>query len=188
MNIATQNVLAQSRGGTYPHIDYKITMSGMLALPSQVITSQLNRNIASALNDVIGRGYTDIKRGIPRRTTLVERIHGGSEHLRDTIKLDKAMIATDSARVSTDSPIMIFVENDTRPHEIRAVNAQALRFQSGGRTIFAKSVQHPGTRGKHLWSRADAAIRQRLIRAVDAAMTATFQGVNYVRRYWNGRT
>lgn len=44
-------------------------------------------------------------------------------------------------------PYSVYVENPTRPHTIRARNARALRFEVGGRTVFAKQVSHPGTRG-----------------------------------------
>ncbi len=45
------------------------------------------------------------------------------------------------ARVPYDK----FVRLGTRPHPIFARNAKALRFVTGGRVVFAKSVQHPGT-------------------------------------------
>ncbi|QDF17554.1 tail assembly chaperone [Gordonia phage Yago84] len=38
------------------------------------------------------------------------------------------------------------VELGSRPHLIRARNAEVLRFNVGGRTIFATEVHHPGTR------------------------------------------
>ncbi len=34
----------------------------------------------------------------------------------------------------------------TGPHIIRARRAKALRFEVGGRVVYAKSVRHPGTR------------------------------------------
>jgi len=53
-------------------------------------------------------------------------------------------------------PLHFFIEEDTRPHEIRAKGqiaggADVLRWRgAGGGFVFAKSVQHPGTKGKHL--------------------------------------
>lgn len=46
-------------------------------------------------------------------------------------------------------PATIFVVSGTRPHIIRPVRAQALRFQMEGRTVFAKIVYHPGTRANN---------------------------------------
>lgn len=39
-----------------------------------------------------------------------------------------------------------FVKDGTPPHTISAKNARFLRFEVGGRTVFAKSVKHPGTK------------------------------------------
>jgi len=47
-----------------------------------------------------------------------------------------------------------FVEEDTRPHIIRPVRAQALRwFGVYGEPIFAQEVKHPGTEGQHVMRR-----------------------------------
>lgn len=182
--ISTANVLAQTRTGTYPNISYRVESTGAIARPAGAQGRLFDRNVRSAINDVIGAAGVDIRKGIPRRTTVIERIHGPREHLRDTVRLDLAKTGTAGAVVSTSSPIMVFVENDTKAHIIRPVKAQALRFFVRGKAVFAKEVHHPGTRGKHVWAKADAAVRMRLIRAVDAAITAAFQGVNYVRRYY----
>lgn len=42
----------------------------------------------------------------------------------------------------------LYVHEGTRPHVIRPRRAQALRFQIGGRTVFAKLVRHPGTKAR----------------------------------------
>lgn len=51
--------------------------------------------------------------------------------------------------VISNHPATIYVVSGTRPHVIRPVRAQALRFQVGGRTVFAKIVYHPGTRANN---------------------------------------
>lgn len=45
-------------------------------------------------------------------------------------------------------PLFAVVEWPTRPHPIRPVRGQYLRFVIGGRVIYARAVQHPGTRGR----------------------------------------
>lgn len=40
------------------------------------------------------------------------------------------------------------VEFGTAPHIIRPVNGKALKFKADGKTIFAKKVNHPGTRAQ----------------------------------------
>ena len=39
-----------------------------------------------------------------------------------------------------------WIEEGTKPHKISAKNVKFLKFQSGGATVFAKTVNHPGTR------------------------------------------
>lgn len=46
------------------------------------------------------------------------------------------------------------VHDGTRPHIIRPRNAQALRFNVGGRIVYAKVVHHPGTRARPFLDRA----------------------------------
>ncbi|PWI06533.1 hypothetical protein DIZ27_32860 [Streptomyces sp. NWU339] len=47
-----------------------------------------------------------------------------------------------------------FVLDGTRPHIIRPRRAKALRFETGGRVVFAKRVRHPGTRANPFLQRA----------------------------------
>jgi hypothetical protein len=51
--------------------------------------------------------------------------------------------------VISNHPATIYVVSGTRPHIIRPVRAQALRFTVGGRVVFAKIVYHPGTRANN---------------------------------------
>lgn len=56
--------------------------------------------------------------------------------------------------VGSASPIALFVEEGTKPHEIRAVHAKALAFPlgTGGEIVFAKAVHHPGTKAQHVFA------------------------------------
>lgn len=51
---------------------------------------------------------------------------------------------------SDDYPTIIFIEDDTRPHEIRPKRATALRFPDGPNFRLAQRVWHPGTQGVHM--------------------------------------
>ena len=53
-----------------------------------------------------------------------------------------------------DVPYAGYVRWGTRPHVIRARNAKALHFQMGGRDVFCKSVNHPGTKPNYFMERA----------------------------------
>ncbi|HLL36191.1 MAG TPA: hypothetical protein VK545_20440 [Streptomyces sp.] len=54
--------------------------------------------------------------------------------------------------VKCDHPATTYVVNGTRPHIIRPRRRKALRFDIGGRTVFAAVVRHPGTQPNNfLW-------------------------------------
>lgn len=42
----------------------------------------------------------------------------------------------------------VFIEEGTRAHIIKPKSRKALMFNSGGKTVFAKYVNHPGTKAK----------------------------------------
>ncbi|MFF5655197.1 hypothetical protein [[Kitasatospora] papulosa] len=56
--------------------------------------------------------------------------------------------------VVCDHPAVKFVLDGTRPHIIRPRRASALRFETGGRVVFARMVRHPGTRANNFMARA----------------------------------
>ncbi|MCX0246409.1 hypothetical protein [Streptomyces drozdowiczii] len=47
-----------------------------------------------------------------------------------------------------------FVNDGTKPHKIRPKRAKALKFNVGGRTVFATVVNHPGTKANPFLDRA----------------------------------
>jgi len=53
-----------------------------------------------------------------------------------------------SAIVGTNVNYAGYVEEGTRPHKIRPSNKRFLRFVIGGKVIFAKEVNHPGSKAK----------------------------------------
>jgi HK97 gp10 family phage protein len=68
--------------------------------------------------------------------------------------------------VGKEAPYAGFVNNGTRPHIIRAVNAKALRFFVGGSAVFAKYVNHPGTKPTLFMETALQNLRDRIPRIV----------------------
>lgn len=57
-------------------------------------------------------------------------------------------------KVGSDLEYAGFVNDGTSPHIIRPRRAQVLRFNVGGRTVYAKVVHHPGTRARPFLDRA----------------------------------
>lgn len=47
---------------------------------------------------------------------------------------------------ASQAPYTRYVIEGTAPHVIRPVNAKALRFEVGGQVVYAKQVNHPGTK------------------------------------------
>lgn len=58
----------------------------------------------------------------------------------------EAVLADDpmSVLLIAGKPYAVFLERGTQPHKIEARNVKALAFNIAGKTVFAKSVQHPG--------------------------------------------
>lgn len=56
--------------------------------------------------------------------------------------------------VECTHPATKFVLEGTRPHVIRPRRANVLRFEVGGRAVFARKVNHPGTRANNFLARA----------------------------------
>lgn len=74
------------------------------------------------------------------------------DHFKDSIKQKRD---GDSWLVGSDVPHAIYVELDTRKHDIRPRNKKFLRFEVGGDVVFTKkTVKHPGTKGQHVLTKA----------------------------------
>lgn len=58
------------------------------------------------------------------------------------------------AIITSTHPASIYVINGARPHVIRPRRARALRFQVGGRTVFAARVNHPGNAANNFLAQA----------------------------------
>lgn len=109
-----------------------------------------------------------------------------------TWKTDVRWTVTVSANgvlVRTDNQIWKFVDQGTRPHEIRAKAGKALRFAQGytaktrpgsiiarsgspsGDDAFARSVQHPGTKARGFTTRLRAKWKEKWPKDMQAAIT-----------------
>lgn len=56
--------------------------------------------------------------------------------------------------IGSDVEYAAMVNDGTRPHLIRPRNKQVLRFQVGGRVVYARVVHHPGTKARPFLDRA----------------------------------
>ncbi|MEM9610963.1 MAG: hypothetical protein AAGA99_26375 [Actinomycetota bacterium] len=72
-------------------------------------------------------------------------------------------------RIGYTAEHAVHVRNGTRPHEIRPKRATVLAFPGrGGRTVFAKKVQHPGTKPNRWFDDAIEAWPDEVRRAIRA--------------------
>jgi hypothetical protein len=117
-------------------------------MPSSVSTSfNLNRGrIASLLRLPGGLVDRNLRRRVERVQAAAERLAPGS----------MGRSISSSFRYEADGPVgvitlrhpaAVYVTGGTRPHVIRPRNPNGvLRFEINGRVVYAKFVNHPGTR------------------------------------------
>jgi len=119
----------------------------------------------------IGTGTEDVVRSAAKAGEASARVHAPhrSYELRDSI--DGFVTESDSNHaeglVVAGAPHAAAVADGSVPHEIVAKNAEALRFNVGGRTIFRKSVHHPGTKANPYMTYGEEAAEARLVSATD---------------------
>jgi hypothetical protein len=80
--------------------------------------------------------------------TARRRVNVRSGHLRSTLGDRTAVLGpTVLTEVYATARYARWVHDGTRPHVIVPRRARVLRFEVGGRTVFARRVNHPGYRG-----------------------------------------
>lgn len=69
-------------------------------------------------------------------------------HRRGDINVSGDIVSTE---LIADTEYAGYVAGGTGPHPIRPVFAKVLRFKVGGTVVFARHVEHPGTRPNTEW-------------------------------------
>jgi len=110
----------------------------------------LNRTLTNA-------SRTELKeaaRQVVNRARVLAPVRTG--RLRSSIRAEPPRIFSlrGSVKVGSDLEYAGWVNDGTAPHVIRPRNRQVLKFTVGGRTVFAKVVNHPGTRANPFLDRA----------------------------------
>lgn len=101
-----------------------------------------------------------------------------SQHIDYTLMGDgKAIVLkVGVVRGEQDVPYAKWLEGGSRPHQIVARNAKALRWSSGGAAVFAKSVMHPGTPAFRFLRSSLQENRQMITQELRAAAAAMAKG------------
>lgn len=104
-------------------------------------------NIVKAQSDTAYVIQQDAKNLAPENTgAYKESIELGETQVNNGVITTSVYTdATVTTLSGTSYNLGRLLEEGTRPHEIRATNAQALHFTIMGNDVFAKSVLHPGT-------------------------------------------
>lgn len=116
-------------------------------------------NLGAQVNEILQRRMRSIIRQVAadaRTNAPVDTGRLAQAIKEDPITSDGPFRVTGS--VTSHAPYSVFVHEGTRPHVIRPRNASALRFKAGGETVFASSVNHPGTRARPFLTNAVARV------------------------------
>ncbi|MBI3654066.1 MAG: hypothetical protein HY231_23800 [Acidobacteria bacterium] len=150
-------------------MEFTVKASGALNMRPSAFNHLVGKNISTAENDTMRPAREIVKKPIP---------DGASGILKAT-KFERATIANLAFSISNKHPLIEYVEEKTKPHVIQAKNKKSLAFKGKGGMVFAKKVNHPGTKGKHsflhAWEFVQAVFQPSCQQAVDAA----FEGRAY---------
>lgn len=79
----------------------------------------------------------------------------GAGRLRDSFSVQRLRTGGGiTARFVSSVPYADYVEKGTRPHKIEPKHAGALHWEASGESVFARSVNHPGTKANPFVERA----------------------------------
>ena len=112
--------------------------------------AELNRTITNASRTEL----REAARQVVNRAKVLAPVDTG--RLRSSIRADPPRVFSlrGSVTVGSDLEYAAMVNDGTKPHVIRPKNAKVLRFNVGGQVVFARVVNHPGTRARPFLDRA----------------------------------
>ena len=133
---------------------------------SRIVTTIQRAGVAlpQEFRQAMALTVTDIRR------TAQERVPVKTNHLRQSI----TTAVSDSpltGMVMVGAPYGRFIEYGTRPHVILPRRSNVLAFTVGGSLVFAKKVNHPGTKAQPFMWPAFKENRAGLLRHFQAAAT-----------------
>lgn len=116
------------------------------------------RRIQKLMPILFSRALRDLAYGTQRIMQETSPVRTG--RLRQSIRVEK--IGPLEYFIGPTVEYAIYVKKGTRPHEIRPRRARALRFVINGKVVFAKKVEHPGTKPNPFVKRTAEIIKTRI--------------------------
>lgn len=93
------------------------------------------------------RIVTDVTRATLNRATIGTPVDSGHLRSKNMMRVDQQPTRV-VGEVYNGTRYAATVHDGAKPHTIRARRKKMLRFKVGGKTVYAKSVRHPGTRSR----------------------------------------
>jgi HK97 gp10 family phage protein len=140
---------------------------------SQVVEhfERFGRDVHQRLAAAVAAEGIELVRAVQEDKLSGQMVGQVTRRLRDSIHLEMAETETSvTGTVGTNVSYARFVHDGTAPHVIEAKSAPALHFFMGGAEVFARRVNHPGTKPRPFLTSTlaerEAQIRARLAAAV----------------------
>lgn len=129
---------------------------------------ELARTLERAVEAGIGAGVSTAK------STKRYKDHSGSDGLTASIggKVTSASHLAATGVFEASANHASYVDEGTSAHVIRPRNKTRLRFDVNGQTVFAREVQHPGTKADGFFERGTEAVEKAMNAAADNGLDA----------------
>lgn len=116
-----------------------------------VDSSATRRALADYTSDLLVRAHRVLELGIGQAEKLAKSTNAFKDRTGDGRKSIHGDVSPGylKAKLSAGKKQIKFIENGTKPHEIRARKARFLSFVVNGTRVFRRKVQHPGTKATH---------------------------------------
>lgn len=115
-----------------------------------------NAALTQFINDPDGPIKKDLRRranNVQRRARQLVGVKTGA--LRQSIQVKELQtLVTPSISIGSQLPYALAHHEGTRPHTIDPNSERLLRFKVAGKVVYARRVQHPGTRPNPYLARA----------------------------------
>lgn len=136
--------------GMSVQIDVSKAVAALQAMSGPRMTAKLSAALmeAALYGERTVVGFTPVKTGV----------------LRGSVKANRTGAL--GWKISSSMPYVVPVEMGSKPHVIRPRSGKFLRFPGGSGMVYARQVNHPGTRARKMFALSVPKIQQQLAQIV----------------------